>query len=83
MNHLDRAETGKYLAAHMAYAGVKQELFTSGAENEIFKVSYGIPRMINRIGEKTLMYVYQQQKRLIDEHMVRFVADHEMVGGID
>ena len=68
---------------HMAYAGVKQDLFTSGAEDEIFKVSAGIPRMINRICEKTLMYAYQQQKRLIDEHMVRFVADHEMVGGIE
>ena len=45
--------------------------------------SAGIPRMINRICEKTLMYAYQQQKRLIDEHMVRFVADHEMVGGIE
>ena len=80
---LEIAETGKYMAAHMAYAGVKQDLFTSGAEDEIFKVSAGIPRMINRICEKTLMYAYQQQKRLIDEHMVRFVADHEMVGGIE
>ena len=83
LNRLDRAETGKYIAAHMAYAGVKQDLFTSGAEDEIFKVSAGIPRMINRICEKTLMYAYQQQKRLIDEHIVRFVADHEMVGGIE
>lgn len=83
LNRLDRAETGKYIAAHIAYAGVKQDLFTSGAEDEIFKVSAGIPRMINRICEKTLMYAYQQQKRLIDEHIVRFVADHEMVGGIE
>lgn len=83
LNRLDRAETGKYIAAHMAYAGVKQDLFTSGAEDEILKVSAGIPRMINRICEKTLMYAYQRQKRLIDEHMVRFVADHEMVGGIE
>lgn len=26
LNHLDRAETGKYIAAHMAYAGVKKDL---------------------------------------------------------
>ncbi|MGN0307118.1 MAG: hypothetical protein ACI4DN_02760 [Lachnospiraceae bacterium] len=83
LNRLDRAETGKYIAAHMVYGGVKQELFTSRAEDEIFKVSAGIPRMINRICEKTLLYAYQQQKRLIDEHMVRFVADHEMVGVIE
>ena len=80
LHRLDRAETGKYISAHMAYAGLKQDLFTSGAEDEVFKISAGIPRMINRICEKTLMYSYQQQKRLIDEHMVRFVADHEMVG---
>lgn len=83
LNRLDRAETGKYVAAHMAYAGIRQDLFTSGAEDEIWRVSAGIPRMINRICEKTLMYAYQQQKRLIDEHMVRFVADHEMVVGTD
>lgn len=45
LNRLDRAETGKYIAAHMAYAGVKQDLFISGAEDEIFKASAGIPRM--------------------------------------
>lgn len=81
LNRLDRAETGKYVAVHMAYAGCRQELFTSGAEDEVFKVTAGIPRMVNRICEKTLMYAYQQQKRLIDEHMVRFVSDHEMLGG--
>jgi type II secretory pathway predicted ATPase ExeA len=83
IDRLDRAETGKYIASHMAYAGLKQELFTSGAEDEIYKISSGIPRMINRICEKTLMYAYQQQKRLIDEHMVRFVADHEMLKGVE
>ena len=80
LNRLGRAETGKYIVAYMAYVGVKQDLFTSGAEDEIFKVSSGIPRMINRICEKTLMYTYQKQKWLIDEHRVRFVADHEIDG---
>ncbi len=42
----------------------------------------GIPRMVNRVCEKTLMYASQQQKRLIDEYMVRFVADHEMLEGV-
>lgn len=60
----------------MTYAGVKQDLFTSDAVDEIFKMSAGIPKMKNRICEKMMMYVYQQQKRLIDEHMVRFIAVH-------
>ena len=81
LGRLDRAETGKYIAAHMAYAGAGKEVFTSGAEDEVYKISAGIPRMINRVCEKALMYACQQQKRLLDGHMVRFVADHEMLGG--
>lgn len=79
LDRLDRAETGKYMQAHMAYSECKNEVFTSGAEDEIYKVSLGIPRMINRICDKSLMYAYQQQKKLIDEHVIRYVADHEML----
>ena len=43
------------------------------------KDSTGIPRIIKRICEKTLMYAYQQQKRLIDDYMIRFVVEHELL----
>lgn len=79
LDRLDRAETAMYMKAHLAYSGCHDELFTSDAEDEIYKVSTGIPRMINRICTKSLLYAYQQQKRLIDGHMVSFVADHEML----
>ena len=78
---MDRSETGQYIRAHLAYAEGDLEIFTPGAETEIFKVSAGVPRMINRICEKCLMYSAQRKKKLIDEHVVRFVAEHEMVGG--
>lgn len=79
LDRLDQSEVGKYIRAHLDYAGYMGELFTSDAEEEIYRISGGIPRMINRICEKTLMYAYQQQKRMIDGHMVRYVGDHEMV----
>lgn len=79
LNRLDRAETAKYMKAHLAYSGTTAELFTSDAEDEVYKVSTGIPRMINSICTKTLLYAYQNQKRLVDGHMVRYVADHEML----
>ncbi len=79
LDRLDRGETAKYMAAHLAYAGSEKELFTTDAEEEVYKVSSGIPRMINRICEKSLMYASQQKKRLIDGHMVRYVAEHEML----
>ena len=77
LKQLDRAETGRYITAHLAYAGGEQEVFTPGAEDEIYKVSSGVPRMINRICEKALMYSSQQKKKLIDEHVVNYVAEHE------
>lgn len=77
--HLDRAETEQYIRSHLAYSGCPQEVFTSKALDEIHKISAGIPRMINRICEKTFMYAFQQQKRLIDDYMVKFVVEHEML----
>lgn len=81
--HLDRAETEKYVIAHLDYAGGRQEIFTDRAYDAIYRESTGIERCINRICEKCLMYGSQQGKRLIDEHMVQYVIDHEMLGGGD
>lgn len=79
--HLDRSETAQYVQSHLEYAGCSRDIFSDKAMDEIFKVSTGIPRLINRICEKSLMYGSQQQKRIIDDHMVRFVAGHEMQEG--
>ena len=79
LGRLEQAEISKYIKSHLDYAGYMGEIFTSDAEEEIYRVSGGIPRMINRICEKCLMYAYQQKKRMIDGHMVTYVADHEML----
>ena len=76
--HLDRAETEEYIRSHLNYAACTRELFTDKAIDEVYKGSTGVSRMINRICEKSLMYASQQQKRLVDDHMVRFVVVHEM-----
>lgn len=79
--HFDRAETEKYVLSHLVYAGGRQDIFTDRALDDIYKESTGIPRRINRICEKSLMYASQQGKRLIDEHLVRYIIEHEMLGG--
>ena len=82
--HLDRSETEQYIQSHLKYADGRQDLFTDKALDDIYRESAGIPRSINRISEKCLMYAFQQNKRLIDEHMVRYVVEHEMLkGGAD
>ncbi|KAB3524895.1 ExeA family protein [Alkaliphilus serpentinus] len=79
--HLDRSETESYIRSHLIYAGGKEDIFTDRALDEIHKESSGIKRSINRIAEKSLMYAAQQSKRLIDEHAVWYVIDHEMLKG--
>lgn len=79
--HLDRAQTEKYMNSHLNYAGCNHELFTEKAVDEVFRSSSGTMRVINRICEKCLMYAFQQQKKLVDDHMVRYVVEHEMLGG--
>lgn len=79
LEQLDMSEVHGYISAHLTYAGFKGELFTSDAEEKVYRISGGVMREINSICEKTLLYAYQQQKRLVDGHMVRFVADCEMM----
>lgn len=80
--HLDRAETEAYIHSHMDYAGVgDRELFSRRAMDEIYRISSGIPRLINRVSEKCLMYGCQQQLRIIDDQDVIYVSDHEMLNG--
>ena len=81
--HLDRSETARYIKSHLDYAGCAQELFTEKAIDEVHQASGGIMRMINRVCEKSLMYAFQQQSRLIDDYMIRFVVEHEMLNGGD
>ena len=69
LRHLDRSETEEYIRSHLRYAGGREDLFTDVAMDVIQQGSSGIPRMINRICEKSLMYASQQGKRLIDEQI--------------
>lgn len=81
LSHLDRSETEQYIRSHLDYAGCVQEIFTSKAIDEIYRSSTGIPRVINRICEKALMYACQNHNKLIDDGIITFVIEHEMLEG--
>lgn len=76
--HMDRAEVERYIRSHLEYASGSTEIFTSKALDLIARESTGIPRMVNRICEKSLMYAFQQQRKLIDDYMVTFVVENEI-----
>lgn len=44
-------------------------------ERHLYKAGFGR----EHICEKALMYAFQQQKRLVDDYMIKFVAEHEML----
>lgn len=83
LSPLDRAETERYIQANLKYAGCDQEIFTEKALDAVYKVSAGVPRMINRTCEKCLMYSAQQQRKLIDDYVVKLIGDHEILSGGD
>ena len=76
---LERSDTEAYIRSHLRYAGCEHELFSEKAIDEIYRSSSGTLRIINRICERSLMYGYQQRKKIIDDHMVRYVIENEGV----
>ena len=81
LKHLDRAETEQYISSHLTYAGASIDIFGTKAIDSIYQLSAGIPRQINRLCAKSLMYGFQQQRHVIDEYAVSYVAQHEMLTG--
>ena len=81
LGRLDRAKTDEYILSQLEYAKTERELFTEAAIDEIFKVSGGIPRLINKACTESLMYGAQNRKTIIDDRMVKLVVEQELMGG--
>lgn len=60
--------------------GVTTDFFTDGeAVNDVFRVLMGIPRIINRICEKSSTYATTHPQQLIDDYMIRYSNENEMM----
>lgn len=81
VSRLDRAKTNEYIAAQLDFAGAEHQLFSEAAIDEIFKFSGGIPRLINKVCTETLIFGAQNRKAILDDHMVKLVVEHELIGG--
>ena len=74
---LNRSGTEDYILTHLKVAGLGTPLFTDEAINEIFQYTEGIPRKINILCEKCLLEGYIQEKKLIDDILVKRVIKNE------
>jgi general secretion pathway protein A len=76
--YLDRAEVGEYVKRHLAYAGADHDIFSDSAIDEIFKFSSGAARLVNKVCTHCLLYGAQNNRNIIDDHMVKLVIKGEL-----
>ena len=76
---LTRDETGEYIVHRLKVAGVSREIFTKSAIREIYRLSSGIPRLINTLCERALIGAYGANLPLIKKDIVSTAAE-EVLG---
>jgi general secretion pathway protein A len=71
---LSREETAQYIEHRLKVAGALGEVFDSGAKREVFRLSQGVPRLINVICDRALLGAYSNETRRVNRRMVRRAA---------
>ena len=71
---LSRDETAEYIEHRLRVAGAVGEVFDSGAKREVFRLSHGVPRLINVICDRALLGAYSREARRVSRSLVRRAA---------
>jgi general secretion pathway protein A len=71
---LTRDETAQYIEHRLRVAGALGEIIDSGAKKEVFRLSQGVPRLINVICDRALLGAYSQESRVITRHLIKRAA---------
>ena len=71
---LTREETSQYVEHRLRVAGALGEVIDSRARNEVFRLSGGVPRLINVICDRALLGAYAQESRIITKRLIRQAA---------
>ena len=71
---LTREETNQYIEHRLKVAGALGEVFDTGARRKVFRLSQGVPRLINVICDRALLGAYSQGNRLVNRRLVQRAA---------
>ena len=71
---LDRNETIRYIEHRLKVAGAVTDLFTPAAKREVYRLSGGVPRLVNVICDRSLLGAYSRERRQVDTALVRRAA---------
>ncbi len=68
---LSREETSGYIQHRIKVAGGQNEAFTHKAAQEIYRLSGGVPRLVNVIADRALLAAYTRETRVVNPALVR------------
>jgi general secretion pathway protein A len=71
---LSRDETAEYIEHRLQVAGAVGEIFDRGAKRDVYRLSKGVPRLINVICDRALLGAYTRESRRVTRRIVRRAA---------
>ena len=84
LNPLDAVETRTYIEHRLSLVGWHADpVITDDAFERIFGFTQGVPRRINNLCDRTLLYAFLEELHQVDAEVVRLVADeigNEFIG---
>ncbi|KZZ64741.1 hypothetical protein A3765_06675 [Oleiphilus sp. HI0130] len=79
LQELNRVEVGAYVACRLAVAGRRPRLFSDKAVKQLYKLSGGIPRLINLLADRAMLGAYATHAETVEpSHIKR--AHYEIQG---
>jgi len=74
LESLGRDEALAYIRHRLRVAGATRDIFTPGAQRELFRLSNGVPRIINVIADRALLGAYTREEHEVNGALVRRAA---------
>ena len=71
---LTRDESAQYIEHRLRVAGALGEVIDGAAKREVFRLSQGVPRLINVICDRALLGAYSQEIRVINKQIIKRAA---------
>ena len=82
LDPLSRSESTAYVRHRLRVAGSTSDIFTAAALREVYRLSGGVPRIINVICDATLVFGYAEERSVFDAAMLSEVLTELEVTGV-
>ncbi|MBV9695353.1 MAG: AAA family ATPase [Gammaproteobacteria bacterium] len=74
LSPLSREEAAAYVRHRLRVAGATSDIFSNAALGEVFRLSQGVPRVINVISDRALLAAYTRDEHRVSAALVRQAA---------